>query len=35
MIIAVYGGTAGGTMYTLAYAMRKGLEMMLLDIVGQ
>lgn len=32
MIIAAYGGLLGGTMYTLAYAMRKGLETVMLDV---
>lgn len=32
MVIAVYGGILGGTMYTLSYAMKKGLETVLLDI---
>lgn len=32
MIIAVYDGMLGGTMYTLAYAMRKGLEVVTLDV---
>ena len=30
-IIAVYGGLLGGTMYTLTYAMRQGLETVILD----
>ena len=32
MIIAVYGGVLGGTMYTLSYAMKKGLELKILDV---
>ena len=32
MIIAVYGGVLGGTMYTLSYAMKKGLEVNILDV---
>lgn len=32
MIIAVYGGMLGGTMYTLTYAMKKGLEVNILDV---
>jgi len=32
MIIAVFGGMLGGTMYTLSYAMKKGLETELIDI---
>lgn len=32
MVIAVYGGQLGGTMYTLAYAMKKGLETVLIDV---
>ena len=35
MIIAVYGGVLGGTMYTLAYAMKKGLEVNILDVEVQ
>lgn len=35
MIIAVYGGVLGGTMYTLAYAMKKGLEVNVLDVEVQ
>jgi len=31
MVIAVYDGQLGGTMYTLAYAMKKGLDTVLLD----
>ena len=30
--IAVYGGVLGGTMYTLSYAMKKGLEVNILDV---
>ena len=30
-IIAVYDGMLGGTMYTLTYAMRQGLEVTILD----
>ncbi len=32
MVIAVYGGILGGTMYTLAYAMQKRLETVLIDV---
>ena len=32
MMIAVYGGLLGGTMYTLNYAMRQGMETVLIDI---
>lgn len=32
MMIAVYGGMLGGTMYTLSYAMKKGLEIVTLDV---
>jgi uncharacterized phage-like protein YoqJ len=32
MIIGVYGGFLGGTMYTLSYAMKKGLETVLLEL---
>ncbi|MPM62622.1 hypothetical protein SDC9_109498 [bioreactor metagenome] len=31
-VIAVYGGIIGGTMYTLSYAMKKGLEVVLLSL---
>ena len=34
MIIAVYGGVLGGTMYTLSYAMKKGLEIRALEVNG-
>lgn len=33
LLIAVYDGTLGGTMYTLTYAMRQGLETVILDPV--
>ena len=32
MMIAVYDGMLGGTMYTLTYAMKKGLEIVTLDV---
>lgn len=32
MLIAAYSGVLGGTMYTLSYAMKKGLEIVSLDI---
>lgn len=32
LLIAVYGGMLGGTMYTLAYAMKRGLEVVTLDV---
>ncbi len=32
LVIAVYGGVFGGTMYTITYAMRQGLELMMLEI---
>ena len=32
LLIAVYDGMLGGTMYTLTYAMRQGLETVVLDI---
>ena len=32
MLIAVYDGLLGGTMYTLTYAMRQGLETVILDV---
>lgn len=35
MLIAVYGGMLGGTMYTLTYAMRAGLEVVTLDVDSQ
>ena len=35
MVIAVYGGILGGTMYTLSYAMKKGLETVLISIEEQ
>ena len=31
-LIAVYSGMLGGTMYTLTYAMRQGLETVILDV---
>lgn len=32
MLIAAYDGMLGGTMYTLSYAMKKGLEVVTLEI---
>ena len=32
LLIAVYDGVLGGTMYTLTYAMRQGLDVVTLDI---
>lgn len=32
MLIAAYDGLLGGTMYTLAYAMKKGLEIVTLEL---
>lgn len=32
MLIAVYGGMLGGTMYTLSYALKKDLEIVTLDV---
>ena len=32
LLIAVYDGMLGGTMYTLTYAMRQGLDVVTLDI---
>lgn len=32
MLIVAYDGLLGGTMYTLAYAMKKGLEIVTLDL---
>ena len=32
LLIAVYDGMLGGTMYTLSYAMKKGVETVILDV---
>lgn len=32
MLIAVYNGMLGGTMYTMNYAMKRGLEIVTLDV---
>lgn len=32
LLIAVFGGMLGGTMYTLSYAMKHGLEIVTLDV---
>ena len=32
MLIAVYDGMLGGTMYTLSYAMKRGLETIILEV---
>ena len=32
MLIAVYDGMLGGTMYTISYAMKRGLDVVTLDI---
>lgn len=32
MLIAVYDGMLGGTMYTIAYAMKQGREIVMLDV---
>ena len=32
MLIAVYDGMLGGTMYTLSYAMKRGLETVVLEV---
>ena len=32
LVISAYGGTFGGTMYTLAYAMRQGVDVVLIDV---
>ena len=32
MLIAVYDGMLGGTMYTLSYAMKRGLETVILEV---
>ena len=34
MLIAVYDGTLGGTMYTLQYAMKRKREIVILDVNG-
>ena len=34
LLIAVYDGMLGGTMYTLSYAMKQGLEIVTLEIGG-
>ncbi|BDF70723.1 hypothetical protein CE91St41_20480 [Oscillospiraceae bacterium] len=34
MLIAVYDGMLGGTMYTISYAMRQGLEIVTLDVTA-
>ncbi len=34
MLIAAYDGLMGGTMYTIQYAMKRGLEIVMLDIEG-
>jgi uncharacterized phage-like protein YoqJ len=31
-IISAFGGSFGGTMYTLTYALKKGLEMVTMDV---
>ena len=31
-VLAVFDGTPGGTMYTLNYAMDRGLDILLLDL---
>lgn len=35
LLIAVYDGTAGGTQYTIQYAMRRGVEIVDLPVVVQ
>ena len=32
LVIAAYDGTLGGTMYTLTYAMKKGVEVDIIDL---
>ena len=32
LVIAAFDGTLGGTMYTLSYAMKKGVETLIIDI---
>lgn len=32
LLIAAFDGTAGGTMYTVAYAMKRGVEVIAVDI---
>ena len=34
MLIAAYDGMLGGTMYTISYAMKNGLEVVILDVAG-
>lgn len=34
LLIAVYDGLLGGTMYTITYAMKKGLEIVTLELDG-
>ena len=34
LLIAVYDGMLGGTMYTLTYAMRQGLETVILEVTA-
>ena len=34
MLIAVYNGMLGGTMYTLTYAMKQKLDVVILDVNG-
>ena len=34
MLIAAYNGLLGGTMYTIQYAMKRGLEVNIIDIDG-
>lgn len=35
LLIAAFDGTAGGTMYTVAYAMKRGVETITLDTGGE
>ena len=34
-LLAVYDGLLGGTMYTITYAKKRGLEVVLLDVSGE
>ena len=32
LLIAAFDGTLGGTMYTVTYAMKKGVETLIIDL---
>ena len=34
LVLAVYDGMLGGTMYTLTYAMRQGVRVVTMDLDG-